>query len=187
MKLIVGLGNPGIEYQNTRHNLGFMVVDALAERLATTPLRLEKKFQAKISEQAFGGEKIILAKPQTMVNVSGEAVQKLKRFYTFDNADIWVISDDIDLEFGKIRFRHGGSSGGHNGLQSVIDKIGDDFGRIRVGVNNNSRRRMPAEQFVLRHFKANELSKLPQILETAVNHIVRQLEHGSSHRSLKVD
>lgn len=171
MKLIVGLGNPGAKYAQNRHNLGFLVLDRLAEQLGATPWRLEKKFHAEIAEFELEGGKIILAKPQTFMNNSGETVTALVHFYKDDLGpdDVWVIHDDIDLEVGDLRIKQGGSSGGQNGVQSVIDHLGPDFHRVRIGVGLNDRPSEPAEVYVLKDMPKAELRQIldnPELFDT---------------------
>lgn len=133
MKIIVGLGNPGKEYKATRHNVGFMVIDELARRWGIGSWRT--KFQADISEARVDNQKILLVKPQTYMNLSGQAVAPLAAWHKTAPQDVVVIYDDLDLAAGKIRLRTNGSSGGHRGMQSIIEQMGTAvFGRIRVGI-----------------------------------------------------
>lgn len=133
MKMIVGLGNPGSEYENTRHNVGFIVVDELARRENVTTW--QNKMAALVGEYRAYGEKVLLVKPQTYMNLSGEAVGQIARFYKIDSEDILVISDDMDLPLGKIRLKNRGSSGGHRGIESILQHLeGKDFVRVRVGI-----------------------------------------------------
>lgn len=133
--LVVGLGNPGVKYESTRHNMGFLVVDKLAqnEKLKFNKLR----FKAWTATWEVGGEKVLLMKPQTYMNLSGEAVGQAARFYKIPADHVLVISDDIALPAGKLRIRAGGSAGGHNGLKNIIQHLGTDrFPRIKVGVGS---------------------------------------------------
>ena len=133
MKLIVGLGNPGSEYAKTKHNVGFMLADALAERLAAAPWR--EKFNALVSEAYIGAEKVLIAKPQTYMNNSGEAVAPLMNWYKLEPEELIVIHDDMDLPAGTIRIRKKGSAGGHNGIKSILSHLGDEnFSRVRIGI-----------------------------------------------------
>jgi len=155
MKLVVGLGNPGKEYKNTRHNIGFEVVENLAE----APLKMNKKFNAEISEGKINGEKIILLQPQTFMNNSGQSVAAAAHFYKIKPADILVIHDDIDLPLGKIRIKKDGSSGGHRGVESIIATLGSkNFTRLKIGVAPEKRsKNFNAANFVLKKFaKAEE-------------------------------
>lgn len=134
MKIIVGLGNPGSEYAATRHNVGFMTIDALAAKYNVTVWR--NKFSAQIGECVIGEEKVLLVKPQTYMNLSGEAVGPLLNWYKLESSDLAVIHDDLDLEAGAARIRIKGSSGGHNGIKSILAHIGtEDFARFRIGIS----------------------------------------------------
>lgn len=155
MYLIVGLGNPGREYENTRHNIGFQTLDKLAE--ASGIEVLEKKHKAMIGKGVIDGQKVILAKPQTYMNLSGESVRELTSYYKVDeSAELIVISDDISLPPGQLRIRKKGSAGGHNGLKNIIQCLGHDgFIRLKMGVGEK-----PADydlkDYVLGHFTGDE-------------------------------
>lgn len=155
MKCIIGLGNPGKKYENTRHNIGFMVIDELAKRHHWQ--LNERKFKGEYTLEHFQGEKVILLKPQTFMNLSGESVRPLMDFYQIDLEDIIVIYDDLDLPLGKIRLREKGGHGGHNGIRSLIDYLGTkDFKRVRIGVGRPTNA-MPVVNYVLNPFaKAEE-------------------------------
>ncbi len=155
MYLIVGLGNPGREYENTRHNAGYMVVDALAEKCGIDVL--EKKHKALIGKGVVVGQKCILMKPLTYMNLSGESVMDACQYYKIDpTQELIVISDDISLEVGKLRIRKKGSAGGHNGLKNIIAHFGHDtFMRLKVGVGNKPPR-MDLADYVLGHFTKEE-------------------------------
>lgn len=155
MYLIVGLGNPGREYENTRHNAGYMVVDALAEKCGIDVL--EKKHKALIGKGVVAGQKCILMKPLTYMNLSGESVMDACQYYKIDpTQELIVISDDISLEVGKLRIRKKGSAGGHNGLKNIIAHFGHDtFMRLKVGVGNKPPR-MDLADYVLGHFTKEE-------------------------------
>lgn len=179
MKLIVGLGNPGTNYARTRHNFGFIVVDSLAgingARFAT-----KKKFTSTIAETDIGTTPVLLVKPQTFMNNSGEAVRALTQFYKIAPSDIWIVSDDIDLPFGTLRVRHQGSSGGHNGLQSIIDQLGTDaFHRLRIGIGSNRPLRVPAEDYVLQPFSTAEQQSLPEIVESAIKSLSDEIQKNA--------
>lgn len=165
MKIIVGLGNPGNEYAKTRHNVGFMLVDALAEHLN---INLWKdKFNAQIAEGRIGTEKILLVKPQTYMNNSGEAVGPLMRWYKVTPEDIIVAHDDMDIPAGTIRIRKKGSSGGHNGIKSLIAHLGsENFPRVRLGVG----RPLPGWS-VVNHV----LAPFPQEDKTSVDEAIKYL------------
>ncbi len=138
MKLIIWLWNPWAKYQNTRHNVGFLFLDFLVEKNNFSGVwKEENKFKAEIFETLLHWEKTILVKPQTFMNLSGEAVLKLMSFYKIPKQDIIVIFDDISLEPGKIRFRESGSAWGQNGVKSIISHIGEDFKRIKIGIGQD--------------------------------------------------
>lgn len=138
MKLIVGLGNPGKAYKDTRHNVGFMFVDNVAKKL-NLKFSLDKAKKCEIVQTNIGLEKVIFIKPQTYMNLSGDSVIAVKNFYKIDVEDILVIYDDLDLETGKIRIRANGSSGGHKGIQSIITNLGtQNIKRVRIGIDKVS-------------------------------------------------
>ena len=133
IKLIVGLGNPGVRYANSRHNIGFMIVERFARAHELEFAR--KRFNAQIAEGSVGEQRVLIAKPQTFMNASGDAVGKLFAFYKVAPHDLLVIYDDLDLPLGKMRLRSRGSSGGHHGMESIIARVGkSDFPRLRVGI-----------------------------------------------------
>jgi PTH1 family peptidyl-tRNA hydrolase len=134
MRLIVGLGNPGARYERNRHNIGFMAVDALVRRHGFGPFR--SKFQSQIAEGTVAGERVWAMKPQTFMNLSGDAVGAAARFYKIPPAEIAVIHDEIDLAPGKIKVKRGGGAAGHNGLRSIDATIGQDYWRVRLGVGH---------------------------------------------------
>lgn len=141
MKLIVGLGNPGKEYKDTRHNVGFMFVDNFVNKL-NLKFSLDKSLKCEIVQTMINNEKVIIIKPMTYMNLSGESVYLVTKYYKIDTKDILVIYDDMDLETGKIRIRANGSSGGHNGIKNIINILGtQDIKRVRIGIdkaNNNT-------------------------------------------------
>ena len=134
MHLIVGLGNPGDKYSRNRHNIGFLAVEEIARRHAFPPFR--EKFKGLISEGTIAGEKVLILKPQTWMNSSGESIEAAQQFYKLAPADITVIYDEIDLVPGKSRIKRGGGNGGHNGLRSIDPRIGTDYRRVRLGVGH---------------------------------------------------
>ena len=173
MKLIVGLGNPGKEYDGTRHNAGFACVDAAQVKWGLPEFALQKKFLALVSEGTVGNEKVLIAKPQTFMNASGESVAKIATFYHVEPQDIYIVHDDIDLPLGSIRVRKDGSAGTHNGMKSIVASFGHtDFPRIRIGIESRGVT-APQEQditsFVLHPFLKKELPLLKEGLENGVN------------------
>jgi len=183
MKLIVGLGNTGEEYANTRHNVGFMVVDEICKKYKLNT-KLEKKLKAAMCVTILNGETVILAKPTTFVNLSGDCVAKIANFYKIQSQDIWVISDDLALDFGTIRVRVGGSSGGHNGLKDIIAKAGEDFARFRVGIKNDMLEKVPTEKFVLQKFNKEELENLEGVIKKSAEIVLDSIQNGVEHRSI---
>jgi len=160
MKVIVGLGNPGEEYERTRHNVGFMFIDKVAKELGFAEFALKKKLNAHLSEAVLNGDKIILVKPETYMNKSGEAVSAVKNFYKITDQDLIVVYDDYDLPIGSIRYRDNGSAGTHNGMKSCIESLGTkEFKRLRIGINSG----LPVKDlsgYVLGRFTPEEMSKL---------------------------
>lgn len=161
MKVVIGLGNPGKKYEKTRHNIGFIVVDSLRKKFNLTDER--EKFQALISEKNIDGEKVIFFKPQTFMNLSGNALIEIVNFYKLDpKKDIIVVYDDMSLDFGDIRIRKKGSSGGHNGIKSIISHIGEEFIRIKCGIGA---KKEDAVEHVLGEFSQSEQKELVEFLE----------------------
>jgi len=165
MKIIIGLGNPGKKYEKTRHNFGFMAADFLRAKFEAPAWKLNKKFNAEISKITVDDEEIVLAKPQTFMNSSGVSVQKILSFYKATPADLIVMHDDMDIEFGKIKNGVGRGAAGHNGVQSAIDMLGGNaFARIRLGIGRPPEN-IPAPDYVLQNFSPAELSQIPAILQ----------------------
>jgi len=158
MKLIVWLGNPGKEYTTTRHNVGFLFVDFLRDKWGFEDWK-DSKFKGIISEWIIKWEKIILLKPTTFMNLSGESVSVIVNFYKIPLSDILILSDDIDMDFGKIRLREKGSSGGQNGLKSITEHLGTDgFSRVKIGIGRDGRYNVA--DWVLSKFSDEELKNL---------------------------
>jgi len=165
MRLIVGLGNPGEHYAQTRHNAGFIALDAYATKRELGQWKLKDKFKAEILE--YGNRKsnkVILAKPQTYMNHSGRAVEALKSFYKLDNDQITVVYDELDLPSGEVRKKTGGSSAGHNGVESIMTHIGDDFHRVRIGVRTKLADRADTTDFVLSKLNTKEIKAIEDTL-----------------------
>lgn len=161
MKLIVWLGNPGLKYDKTRHNIGFAMIDARAEQEGFL-WQQESKYKAEVSIWEKSGEKLLLCKPQTYMNLSGEAVAPLARFYKIEAKDILVVHDEIDFVTGRLALKLGGSAAGHNGLKSIIQKFGSaDFYRLRIGVDRPAVSSQVAD-WVLSSFKPEERALLEQ-------------------------
>jgi PTH1 family peptidyl-tRNA hydrolase len=165
MKLIVGLGNVGRKYENTRHNVGFRVLDVLAARWAAEPGR--EKFDGRLAEAQAGGEKILLLWPHTLMNRSGQSVWQAVDFYKLPLADLLVICDDFNLPLGKLRFRSQGSAGGQKGLDDIVDQLGtEEFSRVRLGIGPVPEHWDPAD-FVLGRFNAEERDTIAETISKA--------------------
>ncbi|WP_083594889.1 aminoacyl-tRNA hydrolase [Bacillus paramycoides] len=167
MKLIVGLGNPGREYELTRHNIGFMAIDELAKRWNIS--LNEQKFKGLFGAGFVNGEKVILLKPLTYMNLSGESIRPLMDYYKIDVEDFIVMYDDLDIPVGKLRLRMKGSAGGHNGVKSTISHLGtQEFQRIRMGIDR-PKNGMKVVDYVLGRFTPEETSGVNQSIEKAAD------------------
>jgi PTH1 family peptidyl-tRNA hydrolase len=172
-KIVVGLGNPGRQYAQTRHNLGFFVVDELAKRTSAPTSR--KRMNAEISEARFGDDRLILVMPQTYMNASGVAVREIMRWYKVKPEDVLVVVDDLDLRFGQMRLRARGSAGGHNGLKSIFQEIGtQEIPRLRVGIGRGHQ----AIGHVLSKFSPEEQEELPSVVDEAADAVELWLRNG---------
>lgn len=188
MKLIIGLGNPGEKYEDTRHNLGFRVVDELVHRLQVTgdSWEMEEKFKSEICNLKAETCNLVLVKPQTHMNASGIAVAKIAKYFKVPLPDVIVVHDELDLPLGKIKVRVGGSAAGHRGVESVIEGLGSDkFVRFRLGIgtlhsqrSDKDRQRADTEQFVLEPFEAVEKPKVKHMLKKAVAALEIFLDKG---------
>jgi len=163
--LLVGLGNPGREYKDSRHNFGFMLIDRLCVRLNARGMRMQSK--AIVISATHAERKLILAKPQTFMNLSGQSVQGLANFYKIPFPNLMVLSDDLDIPFGTIRIRASGGPGGQRGMASIIERLGSkDFPRLRLGIGRPPGRMDPAD-YVLQDFSRADLKALSEILDRA--------------------
>jgi peptidyl-tRNA hydrolase, PTH1 family len=166
--LVVGLGNPGPNYARTRHNLGFVVADILADRIGSG-FKVHKRSGAEVTTGRIGGKSVVLAKPRTYMNESGRHVGPLAKFYSVAPADVIILHDELDLDFGRIRLKFGGGVAGHNGLRSVSSALGtNDFQRVRIGVGRPPGRKSGAA-YVLENFTAAERTEVPTICEQAAD------------------
>ena len=173
MKLIVGLGNPGKEYEKTKHNMGFMAVDEIAKAYNLSIDK--KKFNGIYNEFNYKGEKIMLLKPQMYINLSGDVIKKYIDFYKIDLDDLLIISDDLDMEVGKLKIKYKGSSGGHNGLKNIEANLKTkEYRRIKIGISNN--KKIDTKNYVLSKFNKEEaicvqktISLFPSIFEDYMN------------------
>ena len=178
MKLIIGLGNPGKEYERTRHNTGFMVLDRLSEKLNIEIS--QNKFKGLYGKGKYKGEDVLLLKPQTYMNLSGESVRQVMDFFKISQEDILVVYDDLDMPVGKLRLRQSGSAGGHNGIKNIIFHTGSqNFNRIRVGIDRS--KYIKVVDYVLSRFTSEEQEAIEQGVENASDAIIDYLEHGFNH------
>lgn len=170
MKLIVGLGNPGKDYENTRHNAGFMALDVLANSL-NAEFKLETKFKGFVSNVKIGDKKAILLKPVTYMNLSGESVQAVLNYYKIDVSDLIVVSDDLDSPTGRVRVRALGSAGGHNGHKNIISHLGtEEYKRIKIGIGRSDV--IGVIDWVLQRFNEEELSLINSATEKVKNALI---------------
>jgi len=166
--VLAGLGNPGSRYENTRHNIGFMLLDYLHVECAGSAWR--RKFEADISEVAFGEAKVLLVKPMTFMNLSGGPLRAVAQFFKYAAGDVLVAHDEADLELGTLRLKQGGGSAGHNGIKSIAAELGsEDFFRIRLGIGRpaGERSKMELSSWVLEKFKPGEQEAVSKLLERA--------------------
>lgn len=174
MYIIAGLGNPGKKYENTRHNIGFITLDYLAER---HDIKINKiKHKALVGEGRISGQKVLLVKPQTYMNLSGESLREVMDYYKVDIEDMIVVYDDIDLPAGTVRIRKKGSAGTHNGMRSIVQHLGQDFPRIRMGIGND--RRGDLVDFVLGGFSKEDREVLEPAVERAALAIESYVDEG---------
>ena len=187
MKLIVGLGNPGKEYEATRHNVGFWAVDYLNEKmLKGEKFKLEKKFNVEVAEIKVQKQPLLLVKPQTFMNKSGEAIAKIAKYYQVNPIDIIVVCDDTYLEVGQARVRFGGQSGGHNGLESIISNCGNEFWRVRIGIGDQGVLKL--EDYVLQKISSKDRKIVDQIIDITLNDVIDSIVSGNlENKSYKIN
>ena len=174
--LLVGLGNPGREYRDTRHNFGFMLVDRLAVRLNARGMKVQSK--AIVTDAVYEDHKLILAKPQTYMNLSGPSVQGLVHFYKIPLTNVMILSDDLDIPFGTLRIRASGGYGGQRGLASIIESLGTkDFPRLRMGIGRPPGKMDPAN-FILQNFSRDEMKAISEILDRAADAVLEFVKNG---------
>jgi peptidyl-tRNA hydrolase, PTH1 family len=179
MFLIIGLGNPGEKYENTRHNLGFMVLDAIVKENNFPGFSFDKNFHAKISQGVIASEKIILVKPQTFMNLSGGAVKEIASYYKITGQNLWVVHDDIDIVLGKIKISQDSGPGGHNGIKSIIENLGtQNFVRFRAGIQPEKGKPKNVENFVIKNFLKQETNKQKETIEKTVLAIQTSIKNG---------
>ena len=176
--LIVGLGNPGKEYDGTRHNIGFACLDAFAKSNDFASWIVKKDLKCLLTSQQMADTRVILVKPTTFMNLSGEAVQAVCAFYKLNVEQVTAIYDELDVDFGHIRLRIGGSAAGHNGVKSVIQHLGDNFGRVRIGIGPKTPAQIDSADFVLQKFPKGQQANMPELIrETSA--ILSETAYGS--------
>jgi PTH1 family peptidyl-tRNA hydrolase len=176
--LIIGLGNPGKEYAGTRHNIGFDILDEFVRQNDFSGWIAKKDLKSELAIQNMGESRVILCKPATFMNNSGEAAQAVQRFYRVYNPNTLAVYDELAITFGSLRTRLGGSDAGHNGIKSLIQHIGDDFGRLRVGVGSDTSQKADSADFVLGKFTKKEQESLPPIIREASSVISEYIFNG---------
>lgn len=175
MYVVVGLGNPGKKYENTRHNIGFITIDYLADELGIKVNKIKHK--ALVGEGRISNQKIILVKPQTYMNLSGESVREIVDYYKIDMDQLIVIYDDIDIDKGAVRIRRKGSAGTHNGMRSIIRLLGDDkFPRVRIGIGKDPK--IPLIDYVIGGFRKEEVEPMEKAVEHAAKGVISIVEDG---------
>jgi len=178
--LIVGLGNPGKEYDGTRHNVGFACLDDFVKRQDELGEWVEKKqFKCLLASGQIGQTKVICIKPTTFMNLSGEAVQAAMAFYKLSSEAVIVVHDELDIPFGQIRTRVGGSSAGHNGIKSVTQHLGEEYGRVRIGIGPKKPAQIDSAEFVLQKFSDKEQKEIPG-LTREVSAILSEYAYGGN-------
>lgn len=176
---VIGLGNPGKKYAHTRHNFGWLTLDALHTKWQASGWHQEKKFQAEISETLLQGRKILLVKPQTFMNNSGESIRAILGFHKALPKDIIVLHDEVDIPFGKIKTTVSSRAAGHNGVKDIIDKLGtQDFCRLRLGVGKSSNPHISVADHVLQNFSPEEEKELPHLFEQIESLLKEVLNHS---------
>ncbi len=171
--LIVGLGNPGDKYENTRHNIGFMVIDSLILSINGS---LKEGFKGKYASENFEGNKVLFLKPHTYMNASGESVREISDYYDIEPENILVVHDDLDMSFGKIKFKRNGSDGGHNGIKSIMGHLAtDDFKRLKMGIGP---KKGNSSNFVLNPFNAEEKKYLSEFVDLGCKAVKTYLKNG---------
>lgn len=173
--VIAGLGNPGSKYQHTRHNIGFEVIEALADRLGAK-WKAQAKFESEIAETTHGAQRLLLVKPQTFMNNSGRGLGALMRYRQLDPANLLLIFDDITLDLARCKLSLTGSAGGHNGVADILSQLGPGFGRFRVGVGAKPHKSMDLADYVLSQFSTEERKLLAEQMPTYVAHLLRIID-----------
>jgi PTH1 family peptidyl-tRNA hydrolase len=178
--LVVGLGNPGKEYDGTRHNIGFACLEAFAKAADFQPWIEKKTLKCLEATAVLGDTKVILMKPTTFMNLSGDAVSAVANFYKIAAEKIIVVHDELDIPFGQVRLRTGGSSAGHNGLKSIIGQIGEGFGRVRIGIGPKTPEQIDSADFVLGRFSKEQQGHVPE-LTREVSAVLSEAAYGAGN------
>lgn len=176
--MFIGLGNPGKEYDGTRHNIGFEVLDAFAKANNFPDWTSKKDLKCHWTSQMMADTRIVLVKPQTFMNLSGEAAQAAASFYKIPSSQVIAVYDELDIDFGQIRLRTGGSAAGHNGVKSLIKHLGEDFGRVRIGIGPKTHEQMDSADFVLQKFSKDQQTHMNELV-VETNAILSELAYGS--------
>lgn len=186
MLLLVGLGNPGAEYQFTRHNLGFLAVDSIHEDYNFSPWK--EKFNGLLSEGTIGAHKVLLLKPQTYMNLSGQSVQAILQFYKIPLDHLIVFHDDLDLDFEAVRLKTGGGAGGHKGLLDIDKRLGQNYMRVRLGIGHPRKIGLPQDvsAYVLGMFSKQEMDKVGRLIESLSHHLPVFLAEGKDRYTILV-
>jgi PTH1 family peptidyl-tRNA hydrolase len=183
MWLVVGLGNPGREYESSRHNVGFMVVDVLARRARAAAFA--SKFKGEVATATLGGESVLLLKPSTFMNLSGQSVQPAMQFYKITPDHIVAVHDDMDLELGQIKLKRGGGAGGHNGIKSIDSQIGPDYFRVRGGIGHARSEGRQVVGHVLGNFKGKDAQDAAILVENCADAIEMLIKDGLEKAQLR--
>ncbi len=181
--IIAGLGNPGPKYENTRHNAGFKAVDLLAKKEGFEFKKL--KFRALVADEVIDGVRCLIMKPQTMMNLSGDAIYEAAEYYDIPDENVLVIFDDVSLDIGKTRIRRKGSAGGHNGIKSIISVIGEDFPRVKIGVGKKPNAEWDMKDWVLSDFPKESEKELEKALENSVE-AVKLIINGETDKAMNL-
>ena len=179
MKIVVGLGNPGLKYEFTRHNIGFRIIDSLAQDMGTE-FKKVKSYYSLISRGTINNHKVMLVKPQTFMNLSGRAVSKVVSYYQIPHQDLLIVYDDLNLELGQVRIRKKGSAGGHNGIESIMQYLNsEDIPRLRIGIGNPlANFNFDCVSYVLSSFNDDEKDKIKEVIQLSTEAVKTIIEDG---------
>jgi|TARA_A200000113_G_scaffold192969_1_gene182347 PTH1 family peptidyl-tRNA hydrolase len=181
MLLFSGLGNPGQKFKHNRHNIGFILIDEISNKC-----EFKKKFKGLFGENQIGQIKSYFLKPMTFMNLSGESLLEIKQFFKLKNGNIFIIHDDLDLEIGKVKVKNGGSNAGHNGLESISSKIGNDYNRLRIGIGHPGQKDL-VDKYVLSNFKSDEYDLILKTITSVKDNINVLIDKKFDEFSSKVN